>query len=286
MTDESGQGENKPTIKTVNEKEFADFFDRLEGQDEGWEIKLYRRHRKGTKAYTTFLRKYVDELPEEEDIGKEFGGGQFLLVHYTGGGNRIEKCIWIDELWTKRLEESRRVNPGPPQPPADFLNKSDPLEYFSRMVNDMLKPMLSVMQMQQAPQSSENQFSMVQHMFESMTESMAASLGKVQSAIIDKQLERIEAPPAERPESDKDKMGFIREILEIAKEFGGALLGANGVKRRIMEQAIKQDERFKQLQEDPDLFDALYTEAVSDPDIGREKANKLFSKLGFEVGKE
>lgn len=286
MNEESGQP-GKPTIHTASEKEFADYFERLEGENESWEIKLYRRHRKGKKAYTTFLRKYQDELPEEEDIGAEFGGGQFLLVHYPGGGNRLEKSIWIDELWTKRLDENRRVTAGPPQPPAEFFQKNDPLEYFSRMVNDMLKPMLSVMQMQQPPANNQTQnFDMVSRMFESMTESMAASLGKVQTAIIDKQLQKLDAPEPERHETEGERMSFIREVLEIAKEFGGQLLGANGIKGRLMEQVIKSDDRFKQLQDDPDLYDALYTEAVNDPEIGKDKADKLFRKLGFEVGKE
>lgn len=289
MAENSGQDENRgPTIKHVDDCEFQRYFDRLEGSEEGYEIKLYRRIRSGkSKVITTYLKKYVDELPDEDTIGNEFGGGHYMLLHYQENGNRLEKTIWIDEIFTKRLEEKNRVSGMPPN--IELLQpRIEPLEYFSKIVNDMLKPMVEMFtqNQNQGPQiQTQDPSGLAVRMMERMTESMAASLAKVQERVIDRQLERFDEP-RDKPEQMTDKMAFIKEILGFAKQFGESLINANGTKEKLMKAAIAGSDEFKTIANDPDMFDALYTEAVNDPEIGRDKANKLFEKLGFEIGKE
>lgn len=286
MTENSGQEERaKPTIKHVDDNEFKEYFDRLEGIEEGYEIKLYRRIRSGKKVISTYLRTYVDELPNEEMIGNQYGGGQFMLLHYLEGNNRLEKTIWIDEIFTKKLEEEKRVSGYAPN--RESAPRIDPLEYFGRIVNDMLKPMISIFQTQtqQQPQSIATQADVAVKMMERMTESMASSLAKVQEKVIDRQLERFDTQP-ERPDSVSDKMAMIKDVLDMAKTFGEKLLSAKGAKESLYKKMVMESDEFQAIKEDPNMFDAIYTEMTNDPQIGREQADKLFSKLGFEIGKE
>ena len=271
-------------IYHLDNDEFHRYFARAAAENEEFEIKCYRVTRKGNKTYKTWLQDFIDECPSEQELAELYGGGRFWLVAWDNKNRKLEKTVWIDELWTRKLIDSRRVEPGPPQSPQEA--RPDPLEQLGKVMA-ILKPFMNG---GQPAQPQPNQMAdMAVRMMEGMTESMANSLGRIQTAVIDKQLEKLDGPPAasqEPAETMSDKMGFIKEIIDLAKEFGGQLLNANGIKGKVMEQAIKSDERFAKIQEDPALYDALYTEAVNDPAIGKDKADALFQKLGFAVNQQ
>jgi len=278
MTEQTEEKKDTP-IYSLSPVEFKRFFDQQDLNDIEYTIKCYRVSRKKGHTYKTWLKDFVDVCPTEQEIAEEYGGGNFWLVSWDNDGQKVERSMWIDEIWSKRLDENKKVEGGRP---ADPQPRIDPLEYMSKILNDVLKPMMLVVgnNNQPAPTGGDASIKFI----ERLTESMAKSLGKLQSAVIDQQLEKIEHKPAAPAEVPEDRISFIREILDVAKEFGNQLINANPVKSKIYEAAIKSDERFKEIEKDPDLFDALYTEAVNDPDIGKEKADKLFKKLGFEIG--
>lgn len=279
-----------PETETPNEKpiyhladnEFYQFFARQVSKNESFVIKCYRVSRQKNKTYKTWLEDFFDEIPEEEDLAKNYGGGQYWLVGYDDNNRKLEKTIWIDEIWTKRLDESRRIPEGRPAAPGE---RNDPFEFFSKVMDSFVKPM-----MQLQNQNNNNSRNSVDNMGENMGKvyekiaiGMASGLSKIQSAVIDKQLNKMDEPAQLPHEPVSEKMAFVRELIGVAKEFGDKLLNANGMKEQLYKAVIEDDERFQKAKEDPDIYDALYTEAVNDPEIGKEKADKLFRKLGFET---
>lgn len=276
--------DNDKPIYHLEDGEFHRYFQRAAAANEDFEIKCYRVTRKGSKTYKTWLQDFIDECPTEQEIAEKYGGGRYWFVAWDDKNKKLEKTMWIDELWTRKLMESQRVEPGPPQSIQDM--RPDPLEYMGKVL-DILKPMLN--NNGNGKLQPDAMADMAVKMMNGLTDSMASSLGRIQTAVIDKQLEKLDAPPpaAQRePETTEDKMSFIREILELAKEFGGSILNANGLKGKFMKKMITEDERYQKMQEDPALYDALYTEACNDPEIGKDKTDALFQKLGFDVGEK
>lgn len=275
----------QPPIDHLDDGEFHRYFQQKANDNEDFEIKCYRVTRKGNKTYKTWLEDFIDECPTEQDLAEKYGGGRYWLVAWDAKNRKLEKTVWIDELWTRKLMESQRVQPGPPKSIEE--TRPDPMEYMGKMFA-MMKPFIEMATKGNSTPQPNQMSEMAVRMMEGMTDAMMNSLGRVQTAVIDKQLAKLDAPPPEpqrEPEkSPADIMAFIREIIDLAKEYGGQLLAANGVKGKIMESVIKSDERFTQIAEDPQLYDALYTEAVKDPEIGKEKADALFKKLGFSIG--
>lgn len=281
MTEDNN--EKKGTITQPDDNEFYRFFNQKVSANEEFVIQFYRVDRKGNKTYKKWLEDFCDTLPNRQEIAEEYGGGHFWMVAWDDKGNKLEKNLWIDEIWTRRLIESKRVEPGPPKSIEDY-KAPDPIEMMKNMFG-MMKPIL------EASAKSNNQpaqmVDMMPKLMEGMTEAMMKSLGRVQTAVINKQLESLNAPsqePKVKEETIGEKMQYVKEIIEIAKEFGDKLLTANGAKGKMMEKFIKSDKRFSEIAEDPQLYDALYTAAVEDPDIGKSKADALFKKLGFEIG--
>lgn len=281
MTDETKQKESP--IDHLDDNEFYRYFAQKANDNEDFEIKCYRVTRKGNKTYKTWLKDFIDECPTEQELADEYGGGRYWLVAWDSKNKKLEKTIWIDELWTRKLMDRQRVDPGPPKSIDEV--RPDPMQYITKMI-ELLKPVLSMAGNGNNMQPNQ-MLDMMPKLMEGMTTSMIGSLGRMQTALINKSIKNLNEPaatPSQEPDTTSDKMSMIKEILELAKEFGGSLLNANGMKGKIMQNFIKSDERFSQITEDPQLYDALYTEAVNDPEIGKSKADALFKKLGFDIG--
>lgn len=274
--------EKTPAVASLAEREFERYFEDLANDDFDFDLKLYRVVRNVKKTKKTYLRKYVNELPDEEQIGEEFGGGQFWLAHNGEDGTLFEKTIHIDEIFTQRLAKRRYGEQAPPQ-----AAQGEPLQYVSKIINDMLVPMLGIMKGNQAPAPQQsNQPDMMANMavkmIEGMTESLANGLTRIQSSIIDKQLNQIEGGEKPMPAVEESKNPIVREILDLVKEYGPKLLKAKGIKAKVYQELIQEDERVQKVKEEPGLSDIIYTAAVNDPEIGPDKARKLFEKAGFD----
>lgn len=256
--------------------DFKKFFEKkFDTFEEEYTIKLYRisKAMKG-RTYKTYLKKFVCHVPDEDEIGEEFGGGHFWCVSNDLPGKiAVEKSIWIDEIFTKRIESKNMVNHGYPREPSPMEPPppvQDPLESMGKLLK-MIAPIL------QAGGKS-NEGPGVATMMEGMADAFTKGMTKIQGALIDKQLDKMDEPA---PENDQEKLSTVREIVGLIREFGGPILNSSGIKQSIMKTAIKSDENFQKVKDDPDLIDAIYTMACEDPEIGQDKIDKVFEKLGF-----
>lgn len=284
---QNGEKSTKP-IYSLEEKAFKEYFQKLEADDQDYEISCYRVSRKGNKTYKTWLRSYENEIPETQEIAETYGGGCFWMVAYDTENKKLERTIWIDELWTRKLEQSRRVEPGPPAAP--FQGTADSLEYFKTIVQDIVKPMMQAVQgsnNNQKPNQPDEVMNIMTGVLETMTVGFANNMNRIQQTMLTKQLEKIETPMPEIKRDTTAEMGdkirLIKEVLQWVKDWGSTFFKMSGEDENKIKNIIFKDERFKKLQDEPSLLDLLYTEACSNPEIGKDIADKLFSKLGFDL---
>jgi hypothetical protein len=242
--------------------------------DRDYEIKLYRRE------YTTrgkqpkkFLKRYINYVPLEEEIGEEYGGGTFWLVGWDEDGNEDGTYLHIDESYTAAYKKRMAAEQyqGPQQ-------QADPLTYTSKIMTDIVRPML---EMAGAGKNNNNGSSM--KMIEGIAESFSKGLIKMQSAMIQQKLEHIQEMNKKPAPIKPDEHAWLKDVLEFAKPFVGSFLTAKGKPAEWMKNLLVNDERFQKIQEDDLLFKALYTMGCQDQEIGPEKMDSLFKKAGFEI---
>lgn len=260
--------------------------------DTDFELKLYRCEVSGRKIKRTFLKRFVNEWPQEESIGTEFGAGHYDIrgVHPMEPEKLHSKEIHIDEIWNKIKRERDRENfeamNGPsmrqvPQP-------QDPIETFSKVLGT-LEPLLKVLGGTSQAQNPVAQLPSIMEGFQKMFVDSMKSMNKMQmeslSEIQEKQKQLMNTEPAaEEPQTMTDhlKIGILETIKAAADRF----LNAGGFEEKFMKKAIKESDEYQALVNDEQTLSEVYTEAIIDPEIGKEKIDKLFKKLGIEVPEE
>ena len=249
------------------------FFDAFNMYEEDYTVKLYRVQRKGNKTYKTYLRKYENDVPDEDDVGNQFGGGHFWAVSNDLEGKTVCKDLWIDHTFTDNLLKKNVITPhlapgaSPPVP-------ADPFDQFSKLA-------IIIKDLGALNNGNGNSQAGMGTMIEGIADAFTKGMGKIQNALIDKQLEKLEAPVPEPVSTEPSTKEVILDVVDTIKDFMGPILRANDAKAKKYSESIKQSDKFKQVQENPELYDAIYTEACNDPDIGQDKIDKIFHKLGF-----
>ena len=264
-------------------QDFEAYFN-AEFADVDIELKLYRVEPSGKKLKKTFIERFFD-IPSEETIGAKYGGGHFQLksIHPMTGEDHSRE-VYIDDLWNKVKRERERkefenehgggapvhLMPGAPGPiPWDKV-----LSTFEKVA-----PTLKTIFGGRAESPIDATNSMVAGMQKIML-SGVESINKMQlNAHKEIQEQKREALDME---STKDE-SVASEVISMIKSFGEKYLEAKGPQSKAMETYIKNDPRFADMMEDDLELSAVYTAAINDSEIGKEKIDKLFNKLNIEV---
>lgn len=241
-------------------------------------IKLYRVSKVRGHTFKTYLRKYINVIPDEDEIGSEFGGGQYWAISNDLEGQVVDRLIFIDELFTERLNAEKakqNFNQMPQaQLPAQVPHQIqyDPFKSFKTIL-EAVTPIVAAMS-KGAARPADPQGGTL----DGITEAFTNSMSKIQEFLIDKQLEKLEGG---REPVTNDNNSIVSEVLQIIRQWGPHLIKANGKKAEALKSIVTDDARFQQLQDDPDVIDAIYTMGSQDPEIGQEKMDRIFEKLGF-----
>lgn len=235
---------------------FYDFTDNLD-----YEIKLYRVV--GVKRTKKYLRKYESEIPDEEMIGNMYGGGKFAImgVHPTNGKLHT-KYFDIDEIFDRHAARLGGRT-------SSQLDLNSPI---SSPISQ-LKELSEIMKNLGAGPAAQPL-----KMMEGITEMFTNGLKKIQNVVIDQQIDRMK----QQPENENEKSD-LSSILELINTFGNKFLEARGPQENLYKQVIKSDPKFQEVSEDDDLIVELYETCCQDPEIGKDKINKIMEKLGIEV---
>lgn len=270
-------------ISTLEETEFWEFFTDLESQQIVYEIKCYRVVKNRAKWTRKYLRTYDNECPRHEDIAMEFGSGHFWLTsRHPKTKAVVYKDIFIDEIWDEKRAQAMGIRTLPAGgPPAQLPNVGDPMDYFRSVMQDIVVPILKVTK-DGAAQGGDVSTQMGR-MMDVMSEGMVKNILKIQSAVVTKNLEAIQGPPAPAPEDEGVNNSIIKDVLDYAKMFGDKFLASRGSMGDKFESLIKKNSAFQQAEKNPDLLSAVYQAACDDGEIGHDKAKALFERLGFEV---
>lgn len=272
--------EAQEVSKTEILPDFYRFFRNTFADVHEYEIKLYRCEQSANKRIKkSYLCSYYNEIPRESEIGETFGGGDFWAVSNdpVDRSNDISVYIYIDHLFTRRLRKREEQEFFRPQ------QQADPLEHITKIIQ-AIKPILEL-----TGHAGQNQAAAMPIYIEKMTETFLNGLGKMQMAMIDRKLESIDdqrdaaANAAAEAAQTQTAMSWIKEVLNFAKPFLNSFLSAQGPAKNIMRNILTQDDRFKKIAEDDQLFSLLYSQGALDPEIGKEKMDKLFKDCGFDT---
>jgi len=238
-----------------------------------FEIKLYRREYIGRgKQPKKFLKRYVNYVPTEEEIGEEFGGGTFWLLAWNENGEEDCSYLTLDERFTKRLQQKEQA--------AQMLQapaQQNPLEYTSSIMKDIIRPMMEMV----GKGGSRNGDS--SKMVENIAESFSRGLMRMQQAMVTQKLEHLKEMEKKPVPPKPDQYAWVKDVLQFAKPFVDGFINAKGKSADWMKKILMNDPRFQQIKDDDVLFKLLYTLGCEDNDIGPDKMNELFEKAGFEV---
>lgn len=283
-------------VKREDDPDLVNYFNEYVNESDGFEMKLNRLIRKpGQKKVTrSFLRRYIDEIPLEEDIGKEYGGepgkNNYELYYYSVKERRpYTKTITIDESYgpgrVEREKQAAQESPvGYPAPvPA---HQADPVSMMTVIMKEMVKPMLDVLvkpiaQQQAQPQQAMPDFGKA---MEGVVNTMAKGVASIGTAMASKKVDEINQqftpqPAATSPEEIK----WAKEIFGLVKTFGQKFLEnkeMNGDSLKGMMQTFMGVEPSAIPEQSMSL---VYSLGCNDPDVGKEKMDRIFQKANFEV---
>lgn len=263
-------------------KDFENYFIETLG-DLDFELKLYRCEQSGKRVRRTFLERLVNAIPREDDIGETYGAGWYAVrgVH-PKNGKLVAREIHIDRIWDARKKqkdmekaaEERALlgGGGAVGPPAPVL---DPLALVERVIG-MIRPILdsTASKKTEPAQMIDAMMEMGLTQFRRMNRFYDSMQGEIQKTRIGK---------SEPVAKETDGTGeIVREVIGLIKLFGTQLLSGGGDGSKIRS-FLEKDERFRELVDDDQALSAVYTAAISDPDIGEGKIRKLFTSLGIEL---
>ena len=283
MKSEETLEKEKAKLNEGARKQIQDFeaYFNAEFADVDIELKLYRCEPSGKKIRKTFIERFFD-IPSEESIGTKYGGGHYQLksIHPMTGEDHAKE-VYIDELWTavkrKRERQEFELQNGAGAP-VQMQAPGVSWEKVIAAAKD-LAPTLKTIFGGRGDSPIDASTSMMEGMQKIML-SGVESINKMQlNAHKEIQEQKKEIM---NMESGKDDT-IASEVVGMIKSFGEKFIDAKGPQSKMMEQMLRSDPRFGEVIENEDELSAVYTAAINDPDIGKEKTDKLFSKLNIEV---
>lgn len=245
-----------------------------------YELKLYRCEPSGRKIKTTFIERFF-EIPSEELIGKKYGGGHYRLrgIHPLTDEDH-SKEIYIDELWTKvKRDEDRRQHELTNGTTSPVPNpQADPLTVLLTAA-EKLAPIIKSMFGNRVEAPAMGATSMIEGVNKVMISGME-SINKMQLNAA----REIQQQKRDMMEMDTVKDESIgKDIVGMIKSFGDKFLEAKGPTAAMYESMIKNNPKYQDMIEDEDILSAVYTEAIADSGIGKQKIEDLFKKLNIEI---
>jgi len=256
-------------------------------------IKLYEQEKKRNgKVKKEWLCNYDNELPDEEDIREDWGGGDYVLFSdvIDNDGKPLMKEVPISKVWGKgkvrlMLESERKKQeqiemagslPTPQNPPRNLW---DDIEKISNIASPIVDKIVNAIK--EKPKNDT---------FESLQKTLMKghidSLSQMRNALTTNTINQL-MPKTPKKNNDEFGGAMVKEIVmdayEGIKKHLPKYLNASGVKRDVYEEMMKENDTFQQVTGDLESVNQLYDMLCKDPEIGKGKANEFIQKLGLEV---
>lgn len=284
MTDEKEKKEAE--YKEKIPIDYYNFYKQQYADCEEFEIRLYRVKRKpNNRSQKTFLKRYYDEIPVEEDIAAEFGSGQFQCQSMDPvTGDFHGRDLHIDEIFDKIKEAKTVVNTG--MPPG----MANPMEYMEGIIKGVITPIMTLVNQRGngRPEKSKNDDSldMVNKLMSSVMNSFTTGLNKMQTTMIDQQIANVKKITGGKDSPGDPQAEMVNGVLSVIKELGTVFINSRGKVQDAMRNSIMNNPNVQDLMENPDDLDMVYSAGCNDAEIGKDKMDKLFQGLKIETPEE
>lgn len=229
--------------------------------------------------------RWTDEIPDEHDIGLQFGSGSYIVyatLSAPGGYRKVRHRRFIlaasyDAERARAQREQgldRHASPNPMGMGGGFGMGP---EFVMGMMERMMTAFMGAManrQMSAAPDMSHwNQANEI--------------VGRVVSQAAESQLQQSRevtkllagAAKGESMEMEATDGDFKDYIKDMVKEYGPTLLEAAGLRLKAATGFVQKDDVFKSLASDPNLFGRVLNLLAKDPEVDKQLAEKVLHKL-------
>jgi len=259
--------------------------------DESFVISLYR-YDNDTTRQKTFCNKYVDEIPNEHDIGMVHGGGKYITILQVTLPDGKRKGTTSTFKIDKRYDELSKnqnpyLNPGihPYQPimqkPQNSISES--LELV-KSVMGMIMPLLMI-QKGNGKEKTDNPGEIMKEMYSGVNDTMKEMLLSNATMLNDIQKSKFTADNPEIDMEESEEKGIMKILdvfLPMIENLLPKILGPAPQAQRTIGKIKKMpgfDRVIKDTKTIKGLIDFIETKH------GVDVAKKVMSKFGLKVNK-
>lgn len=243
------------------------------------QVVLYRlRTGKGKER----VWKWQDEIPDEHEIGLQFGSGVYMVyavLSAPGGFRKVKhrRFTLAASYDAERARAQREQGLNPASPAGGNLagSSSSSFEMMLAMMERVIVPLLAA---RGAPAvgGDLSHWNQANEIVGRVVEASANSQLKI-AREAGAMLAHNGAAVAAGDEADE---GDFKEYLKgVIKDYGPSLIEAAGLKLKAMAGVVKRDEVFTQLSSNPDLFTRVVKLLTKDPDVDAGQVEKVLTKL-------
>jgi len=224
--------------------------------------------------------KWVDEIPDEHDIGLRFGGGIYMVyavLSAPGGFRKVKhrRFTLAASYDAERARAHREQGLSLPGPAGVSLAgpPRDPFDMMVQMMEKIIVPMMAGRAAAAGPAdlSHWNQANeIVGRVVQASAESQLRMSREVGGMIARNN------GGGEPEAEDGDFKDYLKDMI---KEYGPTLLEAAGLKLKAAAGLVKRDEVFTQLSQNKELFGRVLHLLAKDPDLDPTLTEKVLTKL-------
>lgn len=253
--------------------------------DESTLIVTLYRFPKGGKGKERVWR-WTDEIPDEHEIGLQFGGGSYIIyatVSGPGGYRKVRHRRFVLAASYGAGRVRALQEPGAnPYPLAGSVPAGGPAyapnPYGPELMFGLLERLIvaALSGRQAAPAAPDlSHWTQANEIVGSVVKSAAESQLKL-SREVSNHLAGAKGAEVESEADDGDFKDYLKDMI---KEYGPTLLEAAGLKLKAAAGLVKRDEVFQSLAGNNALFGRVLNLLAKDPEVDKGLAEKVLTKL-------
>ncbi|RQW04061.1 hypothetical protein EH223_08450 [candidate division KSB1 bacterium] len=256
------------------------------GRDQNYRARLYRIYtQEGSKRESRDICKtYVSRLPEPDEIGAEFGGGDFQLMVIGEDPSTNARTWWksfcfrIDRRWDEIKAARAAAAPAAPVPPVD---PSAQIASVVAAITPILQVFTGMMKSNQGSDTTQAMAKMVEMQGDILSQNFKRQLDLAHDTgrLIREEISKVMDDNQAAGDAG-DNMAIIREVLGMAKEYLPMLM--------IAPPATLQNMGSKVMESRPDIRAILSDKAQLaglvarlKKELGIDATNKLLTMFGI-----
>lgn len=278
---ESFEVNNNENIPLSYNEHFLGWLETTKFQDDEYTSYLYKMSGRHSNRNRELCGKYIDEIPEADFVGKEFGAGRYkVMVQFPNKPGVIKTYTFTlhgnYDHHTERHNNQNKIESGQNQ-------STDMMGIFTQvfaMVNTMMGNVLTQANNNNGNNNTSNAS------FEKVMSSMVTTMGGAMKQITQDQLSMVNdisrqklKLPAESTDNEEEA-GFLAQIIPVIKQFLPAVLESTGVQKISSLKLLKSLPQYKKLVSNSRLLAKLLTSLRESE--GEEKVVKMLETLSIK----